>query len=247
MRNFIIILSVLILLISCKSIKPYGLSPATTSLIQTYRDLIKKTNNVQLCNENSDRKVYVTQSAMLSNFYYKKDTISGFLTFPSFYLSSGKDTLGSDKHHFYSTFSGNSHLGYGYYFGICPNTRTPVSFAEDQDGTNFIYKMPVIFPFPRDIRFTNEVFAVELIPVNDYKVGRIVGLAIEDIEEINEAYVESTNGYTFQSDRSNYNNMLSSKGVILNVKVKKRGIIKCYLINNAENAALIWKDLNYSE
>lgn len=45
----------------------YILSPCAQSLIQSYRDLVSKPNSTLLCNATSDRKTYVTQSAMLTN------------------------------------------------------------------------------------------------------------------------------------------------------------------------------------
>jgi hypothetical protein len=240
---------------------PYILSPGGQSMIQSYRELVSSSKNVYNCNETSTRKTLVTQSAMLSAYLYPSAKASGYLTFPTFCIATGEDVAGSDKQHFYSTFSGRSHLGYSYYFGQCPPTNFSVGFGGDPDITPKINKMPVVYPYPDN--FTNEVYASQLIPISSYEIyrstatditegvdlgkakGIVNALAVADIEEIKEAYIEDEGGFISRSQKANYDRLDSSKGVV--VVVKKKGVdkpIPCYIINNYDTGSLTWKMLH---
>ena len=113
---------------------------------------------------------------------------------------------------------------------------------------------PIIFPHPGIIE--NHVFAAKLIKQSDYKafagspkdyntMAAVPSIAPSDIQQIVSVYMEEQGGYISTSEAADYSSILSSKGIVVKVKMKKGPVVLCYIINNYDGGGTIyWKENN---
>jgi hypothetical protein len=81
---------------------------------------------------------------------------------------------------------------------------------------------PVVYPFAHDVT-QNHVFEAILVPVNVYQRATFAktfdnfkaqAIAPEKIAAINDISLECANGYIAASERDNYQDVYSSKGLV---------------------------------
>jgi hypothetical protein len=209
---------------SCCELNPFALTPCTQSLLQSFKNLVTGAG-VSICNTSVN---YPSVSfAMPHNCYSLMDTSTSIVTYTSFYIPNTDE---------FRVIWGSLKAQFDYY-GVCAPS-------------------PIIYPFPGITE--NHVFGAKLIRQADYKafattpkdyvtmVG-VAGIKIGDIETIISVYLEDANGYIRATEQANYDNVYSSKGIVVKVKMKTGTIETCYLINNYDTAGTLnWKEGNPS-
>ncbi len=209
---------------TCCDLNPFALTPCTQSLLQSFKNLVTGVG-VSICNTSLN---YPSVSfAMQHNCYSLMDTSTGIVTYTSFYIPNTDE---------FRVIWGSLKAQFDYY-GVCAPS-------------------PIIYPFPGITE--NHVFGAKLIRQADYKafattpkdyvtmVG-VAGVKVGDIAEIISVYLEDANGYMRTTEQANYDNLYSSKGIVLKVKMKSGTIETCYLINNYDTAGTLnWKEANPS-
>jgi hypothetical protein len=207
---------------NCCAANPHTLTACTQSLFQSFKNLTTGVG-VSICNTTLN---YPGVSfAMPENCFSHQTTSASMITFSSFYVPGAAE---------FRVIWGATPGSFSYY-GVC---------APD----------PIIFPHPGIIE--NHVFAAKLIKQTDYKVfpgspkdyttmAAVASVAPSDIQQIISVYMEEQGGYISTSEAAEYNNVSSSKGIVVKVKLKSGAAVSCYVINNYDGAGTIyWKEKN---
>jgi hypothetical protein len=108
---------------------------------------------------------------------------------------------------------------------------------------------PIIFPLPAIQQ--NHVFEAKLVKVSDYQslpvalrtYNGATGIHASDIATITNARLEGRGGFIATNEPANYNNLKSSKGIIVSVKLNSGVMADYYILNNYDGAGTVtWKD-----
>ncbi len=212
----------------CKDI-PYDMHISARILMQTYQDLVKKFG-VDTCNAGGD--VHFSQSFNVSGVM----NASGFGYHPTLPLYSGVVTF------------------MAFYYQDSTSFRTIWGGVPD-DFATYRACVPDSIIFKRPRAGENHIYELWLIPVaayqaatgtKDYKSVR--GLAIgktQDITAIENIRLEASTGYMKQNELALYNHAGSPRGFLCDVSIKGQTVkTPCYIIDNADNAAVFWKKEN---
>lgn len=154
------------------------------------------------------------------------------VTYSSFYIPKSKQyqLLGEELRVIWGSVPAN----FSYYGACAPN--------------------PIIFPHPGITE--NHVFAAKLIKQSDYKaftgavkdyttMAAVPAIEVADIKQIVSVYIEEKGGYISTTEAALYNNIMSSKGIVVKVKLKSGATVLCYIINNYDTGGTIyWKEAN---
>lgn len=210
-------------LIICASISlsaqtvSFKTSPCAENLLESYRRLSARIG-VKTC---VDKIPSVTGYMQAGCYSGQKD--SGHVTFASFF----DERAGSS---FFRTTWDSEPLGYNYY-GAC-------------------YPSVIVWDVPHDGSTLNHVYEAYLLSTTDYQKSLIKTYAYlkkyaiksDQIAQIISWGYERDNGWIATKENANYNNLNSSKGLIVTIKTKKGITTNCYLLNNYDGAAtLTWK------
>jgi len=154
---------------------------------------------------------------------YSAQKDSGHVTFASYLNESAGGSW------FHTTWD-SARLGYDYY-GVC-------------------YPKVMVWDIPRHSGTINHVYEAFLVNVSDYQKSltrtfdymKRYAVKSDQILKIVSWGYESNAGWIASKESANYNNLNSSKGLIVTVQLKTKKIITCYLLNNYDgNATLTWK------
>jgi hypothetical protein len=207
---------------SCCAANPFTLTACAESLLQSFKNL---TAGVGVSNCHPSLNYPTVSFAMPENCFSHQTTSPSMVTYSSFYLPGI-----SEFRVIWGSVPGN----FSYYGACAPN--------------------PIIFPHPGIIE--NHVFAAKLIKQSDYKafagspkdyttMAAVSSIAPSDIQQIVSVYMEEQGDYISTSEAANYNNISSSKGIVVKVKLKSGATVLCYIINNYDTAGTIyWKEKN---
>ncbi len=207
---------------SCCEANPYSLTLCAQALFQSFKNLTSGLG-VQICNTSLN---YPSVSfAMPHNCYSLRDTVAGVVTFTTYHIPNITE---------FRVIWGGAAGNFTSY-GVCPPD-------------------PIIFPYPGITE--NHVFAARLIRQSDYQsfsgavkdypaMASVPFIKVSAIEKIVAVYMEEKGGYISRTEAVHYNSRLSSKGIVVKVKLKRGGTELCYLINNYDNVGtLYWKEPN---
>ena len=208
---------------NCCSVNPFVLTACSQSLLQSYKNLVAGTG-VRNCHPTLN---YPTVSfAMPENCFSWQATSASMVTYASFYIPKSNE---------FRVIWGSSPGNFSYYGACAPD--------------------PIIFPHPGGAT-ENHVFAAKLIKQSDYRVfsgpvkdyttlASLPAVFPETIQQITAVYMEEQGGYISTSEAANYNSNVSSKGIVVVVKLKTGATISCYIINNYDGAGtILWKEKN---
>lgn len=207
---------------SCCDANPYQLSLCGQALLQSFKNLTAG-SGIRICNPSLNYPA--VSFAMPHNCYSLQDTVAGVVTFTAFHVPNE-----TEFRVIWGSVPGNF-----TYYGVCPPE-------------------PIIFPHPGITE--NHVFAAKLIRQSDYQafsgaskdyntMVSVPAVKVSAIEKIVAVYMEEKGGYISKTEAALYNSRLSSKGIVVRVKLKRGGTELCYLINNYDNAGtLYWKEPN---
>jgi hypothetical protein len=208
---------------NCCTVNPYTLTACAQSLFQSFKNLVA---GVGVSNCHATLNYPTVSFAMPENCFALQATSASMVTYSSFYVPTMPEfrvIWGSEKWHF-------------AYYGACAPA-------------------PIIFPHPGGAT-ENHVFAAKLIKQSDYKaftsfpkdyntMAAVPSIAPADIAQITGVYVEEKGGYISTTEAANYDNVLSSKGIVVKVKLKTGATVLCYVINNYDTGGTInWKEKN---
>jgi hypothetical protein len=205
----------------CCTLNPYILTPCAQSLVQSFKNLIAGTG-VRNCHPTLN---YPGVSfVMPENCFARLITSAGMVTYSSFYIPKTSE---------FRVIWGAAPGNFSYY-GVCPPD-------------------PIIYPHPGGAT-ENHVFGAMLVRQSDYMAFKgdrtyaaisPIGVPISDIQEIVSAYMEDSGGYASVGATSLYNNIESSSGIVVKIRLRGGGIVLCYIINNYDGAGTInWKERN---
>jgi hypothetical protein len=214
---------------NCCTVNPYTLTPCSQSLFQSFKNL---TAGVGVSNCHATLNFPTVSFAMPENCFSQQTNTASMVTFSSFYIPESKEypTMSS----VFRVIWGSAASNFAYYGACAPN--------------------PIIFPHPGIIE--NHVFEAKLIKQSDYKafaslpkdyntMAAVPAIAVTDIAQITGVYIEEKGGFISNTEAANYDDILSSKGIVVKVKLKSGATILCYLINNYDKAGTInWKEKN---
>jgi hypothetical protein len=214
---------------NCCTVNPFILTPCAQSLLQSFKNLTTVTG-VSNCHP---RVNFPSVSfAMPENCFAYQTTSASMVTYSSFYIPESKEYPGRSSE--FRVIWGGDPANFSYY-GVCPPS-------------------PIIFPHPGGAT-ENHVFGAKLIKQSDYKaftgpvkdyntMAAVPSLAISDIQ-ILAVYMEESGGYISTTEAGLYNNIYSSKGIVVSVKQRSGPNELCYIINNYDGAGTInWKERN---
>lgn len=215
----------------CKT-RPYTASACALDLLQTLKRLVKG-EGTRICY--APLGSINVSSAMNAACYNNGSAAPGIVSYTAFYIPA--DTIfrviwGSAL---------NDSLAYHYYGACVPK--------------------PLIFP---DNAGENHVFNAFLIPVSEYQTSPVQlslhytlpeytalkkkAIKPADIDDLTGWYFEPTSGYIATTQPLAYHNTLSSRGLVVKVKVTGGLEIPCYLFNNYDLAGTLnWKDATVCE
>jgi hypothetical protein len=206
---------------SCCAINPYVLTPCAQSLIQSFKNLIAGTG-VRNCHPTLNFPS--VSFAMPENCFARLTTSASMVTYSSFYIPKTSE---------FRVIWGGNPANFSYY-GVCPPD-------------------PIIYPHPGGAT-ENHVFGAMLIMQSDYmgyKGTRTylamssISVPISDIQEIVSVYMEDSGGYASTGETSPYNNIESSIGIVVKIRLRGGGTVLCYIINNYDGAGTLnWKERN---
>ncbi len=207
---------------NCCAANPHTLTACAQSLFQSFKNLTAGVG-VSICNTTLN---YPSVSfAMPENCFSHQTGSTSMVTFTSFYAPGATE---------FRVIWGATPGSFSYY-GVC---------APD----------PIIFPHPGVIE--NHVFAAKLIKQTDYKafpgspkdyttMAAVASVAPSDIQQIVSVYMEEQGDYISTAEAADYNNIFSSKGIVVKVKLKSGPAALCYVINNYDGGGTInWKEKN---
>jgi hypothetical protein len=190
------------------------ITKAAYSLIESYNKLLNPTAN-NLCVSSNGT---VASISTLPSRYYGGGFATGNINYASF-VETGN---------LLRTIFANKASDYGYYGSCVPN---PIIWdANDNAG--------------------NHVFAAKLVTIPNFVAAgnnaaflNTTGVNIADVKSFDCIKLEEANGYAAASELANYNNVFSSKGILIAVTLKTGEQQWCYLINNYDTAGTLkWKE-----
>jgi hypothetical protein len=208
---------------NCCAANPHTLTACTQSLFQSFKNL---TAGVGVSNCHASLNYPTVSFAMPENCFTHQTTSASMVTYSSFYvpgISEFRVIWGSEAWHF------------AYYGACAPN--------------------PIIYPIHTPST-ENHVFGAKLIKQSDYKAFAgspkdyttmlaVSSIAPSDIQQIVSVYMEEQGDYISTTEAADYNNISSSKGIVVKVKLKTGATILCYIINNYDGGGTInWKEKN---
>jgi hypothetical protein len=207
---------------NCCTVNPYTLTACAQSLFQSFKNL---TSGVGVSNCHVTLNYPTVSFAMPENCFALQATSASMVTYSSFYVPTIPE---------FRVIWGATAASFSYY-GACPPN-------------------PIIFPHPGITE--NHVFGAKLIKQSEYKafagstkdynsMSAVPSVNPVDIEQITSVHMEEQGGYISKTEQALYNNMLSSKGIVVKVKLKNAATILCYIINNYDTGGTInWKEKN---
>jgi hypothetical protein len=189
-------------------------SRATNILLDNYKKLLNPTAN-NLCTSSNGT---VTSSSKMPLPYYGGSGAAGNISFSSF-IEAGS---------LLRTVFGSIQSQYDYY-GVC----APNPIVWDASATA-----------------VNHVFAAKFVTIPNFVAAGVnaeftktIGVPIADIATFDCAKIEEANGYAAATENVNYNNIYSSKGILVLVTFKTGVKQYCYFINNYDiSSTLKWKE-----
>ncbi|HRH59699.1 MAG TPA: hypothetical protein PL045_03970 [Chitinophagaceae bacterium] len=195
----------------------YKPTACAENLMESYRRLAAR-SGLKSCFPG----IYSVTGYMQAGCYsFQKD--SGHVTFGSYLVeTSGGST-------FHTTWD-SARLGYDYY-GVC-------------------YPSVIVWDVPRDYTTLNHVYEAYLINTADYQPALVKtfdalkskAIKSDQITQLISWSYETSTGWTATKESANYNNLYSSKGLTVTVKLKSGKTITCYLLNNYDGAGtIVWK------
>ena len=232
---------------------PYFVSANAHALIDTYRDLVSKTNTDTCDIVYDNRPQNPTPSAVAYGNYtctYSAMPVKGYY--------SGAGTAG------YVSFS-----SVYWHWHNQPNVTIPfrtVWFSDDADVRNALCQECIPIPIVNPIKIHDHSFQAVLVPITAYQssgltVGNFINqidndpsnpfipIAIKatDINKINDVSIECDGGYMSKLLPTQYNNIRSSVGVVCEVVLKNGNVINCYVFNNEDGhngliGRIVWKE-----
>lgn len=208
---------------SCCSANPFTLTACSQSLLQSFKNL---TAGVGVSNCHPSLNYPTVSFAMPENCFSHQTTSASMVTYSSFYVPGVSE---------FRVIWGATAASYAYYGACAPN--------------------PIIYPHPGTTE--NHVFGAKLIKQSDYKafagspkdynsMAAVPSIAPSDIQQIVSVYLEEQGGYISTTESALYNSILSSKGIVVKVKLKSGNTtVLCYIINNYDTGGTIyWKENN---
>ncbi len=207
---------------NCCAVNPYTLTACAQSLFQSFKNL---TARIGVSNCHATLNYPTVSFAMPENCFSQQITSASMVTYSSFYMPTIPE---------FRVIWGATSASFSYYGACAPS--------------------PIIFPHPGITE--NHVFGAKLIKQSDYKAFAgstkdyntmlaVPSVNPVDIEQITSVYMEEQGGYISKTEQALYNNMLSSKGIVVKVKLKNAATILCYIINNYDTGGTInWKEKN---
>jgi hypothetical protein len=207
---------------NCCTVNPYTLTACSQSLFQSFKNLVA---GVGVSNCHATLNYPTVSFAMPENCFALQATSASMVTYSSFYVPPIPE---------FRVIWGATAASFSYY-GACPPN-------------------PIIFHHPGITE--NHVFGAKLIKQSDYKafagstkdynsMSAVPSVNPVDIEQISSVHMEEQGGYISKTEQALYNNMLSSKGIVVKVKLKNAATILCYIINNYDTGGTInWKENN---
>ncbi len=208
---------------SCCSTNPFTLTACSQSLLQSFKNL---TASVGVSNCHPSLNYPTVSFAMPENCFSHQTTSASMVTYSSFYVPGISE---------FRVIWGATAASYAYYGACAPS--------------------PIIYPHPGGAT-ENHVFGAKLIKQSDYRafagpvrnyntMAAVPAMAPSDIKQIISVYLEEKGGYSDTNETADYNNLFSSKGIVVNVKLKSGTTVPCYIINNYDGAGTIyWKEKN---
>jgi hypothetical protein len=230
----------------------YFVSANAYSLLDSYRDLISKTNTGDL--DYAKDNVSGTRRLVAASMPGKGfgGAVKGYVTFTSYYwtnYSFGANPLNLDSKIVTTAFHTQWYM----------ENQVPTLFGAASSNEIFI-PQPIVL----NTNGGTQLYCALLVPVKtyqssglkdsviqfkddaDYMNSPLVNIAINtaDIKSINEVSMEGTNGFMSRNLPLRYNNVYSSIGVIVEVQLKNGETKKCYIFNNHEiaDSRLVWKN-----
>ena len=200
---------------------PFVLSSCTEALMNSYKNLAEGIG-VRNCHPT---KNYPSVSGTMSASCYGSTSSVATISFASYY------TPGSDE---WRSIWGSQPVNFTYY-GVCPPA-------------------PIVYPLPPITE--NHVFAVKLIRQADYRsftgatknyttLASVPGVRPADVAAITSVQIEEKGGYISATEAADYDNSLSSKGIVVTLKMRNGATETCYVINNYDKAGTLnWKQKN---
>lgn len=207
---------------NCCALNPNTLTACAQSLFQSFKNL---TAGAGVRNCHPTLNFPSVSYAMPENCFSWQTTSASMVTYSSFYIPKT-----SEFRVIWGSVAGN----FSYYGACAPD--------------------PIIFPHPGITE--NHVFAAKLIKQSDYRaftgtpknyttMAAVSAIPVADIQQIVAVYVEENGSYISTSEAADYNNMASSKGIVVNLKLRSGTNVLCYIINNYDGAGTItWKEKN---
>jgi len=222
----------------CCMENPWALTTGAHSIMEAFGDLLLG-KGIKDCNKDADNpKGPIPNLAytMPAKHYNGSANMPGVVTFVAFYqpkiFNEPVDSQSPD------------------HFRIIWNTAMENGV---KDNGGFLY-YGVCIPEPNIAPAEgNHVFAFKLFPIDryqNYKAAKpkdfamMAGVRPADISQILSVSVESKNGYIASTEKANYDNPRSSKGIVVLVRLKSTKVLRCYLINNYDGATVTWKQPN---
>lgn len=214
---------------NCCAANPHTLTACAQSLFQSFKNL---TAGVGVSNCHPSLNFPTVSYAMPENCFSHQTSSAGIVTFSSYYIPESKQHPGLSSA--FRVIWGSEPGNFSYYGACAPN--------------------PIIFPHPGVIE--NHVFEAKLIKQSDYKafsgspkdyntMAAVASVAPSDIQQIVSVYMEEQGDYISTTEAALYNNISSSKGIVVKVKLKSGATVLCYIINNYDTGGTIyWKEKN---
>lgn len=200
---------------NCKLPAPKKITKGIYTLVESYNKLLNaKANN--LCVSTSGTAT--SFGTMSMNTFGNSLTTTGNISFASFFEGGNL---------FRNVFA-NKESDYAYYGACAPN--------------------PIVWD--ADASACNHVFAVKLVSIQNFMAAGVnaaflntTAVSIADIQSIDCIKLEEANGYAAATEPANYNNIFSSKGILVLVSLKTGVQQWCYIINNYDNGGTLkWKE-----
>ena len=194
-------------------------SKAANIMIETYKKLLTPVGN-NVCTSSNGT---VTASSKMPLSYYGGTGAAGTISFSSF-------VEGGDL---FRTVFGSKQSEYDYYGACAPKT---IVWDASPEAVNHVFAAKLV-------TIANFVAAGVIAGGVREDFVKVTGVPIADIASIDCVKIEETNGYAAATENANYNNVQSSKGILVKVTMKTGEQQLCYLINNYDaSGTLKWKE-----